>query len=339
MKHVLTLALGCVLVVGAASASESVYVLDEDSAIASGAVCGQSQYWPQNYGKYYATCQRNGSVPSTGSILRLRTPGSLDPTGGGTAGTSGTVWRAYARWTTGNNRCANVRIEVRRNNGATFVASTIRDFRTEVNSHNWIPIATFTAVPGQNYEVTYYANEAIGAAGTGIGCYMTPDGAMFVKESFDGTDIENSSLFDTDIGDEPGLDWAEAGEINLSSVGYCDNPSWTNLTSVTLTAPTSGYVLVEATGIASNTVASGQYSRVGIDDSSTGKSIDSYAPIFENVSDETASYENERRYAIRNVYSVGAGSHTYYLKGCKSEFAGGRILWGDFTGIFFPTRY
>jgi hypothetical protein len=228
----------------------------------------------------------------------------------------------YASWSDGPGRPTNARYRIDFDGNGTFDTSvTVNQTK---NGGEWRRLTCSSAgSPGDRpkVEVSNY--------GVATDKFVVADGIRITRE-----DVDRNGLID-----EPGLDWAEKGEVNLSSVGQCDNPSWTNLTSVTITAPASGYVLVEAAGIASNTVASGQYSRVGIDDSSTGKSVESLAPIFEKISAETASYENEGRYAIRNVYTASAGSHTYYLKGCKSEFAGGRILWDDFTAIFFPTRY
>ena len=252
-------------------------------------------------------------------------------------------YEVYVRWSVAPNREESAVYFVFERLGATLPDCTCSKNQT-VDGGAWNYCCTATVPAGQYPWVRLgnentNTNEVVVADGVRF-VRTTKDGGDILNGSLTGSDVSNGSLYDADIGDEPGLDWAGKGEINLTSVGDCGNPSWTNLTSVTITAPTSGYILVEAAGIASNTVASGQYSRVAIDDSSTGKAVESYAPIFEKVSDETTNYVNEGRYAIRNVYyESSAGTHTYYLKGCKSEFAGGRILWDDFTAIFFPTKY
>jgi hypothetical protein len=228
----------------------------------------------------------------------------------------------YASWSDGPGRPTNARYRIDYEGDGTFDASVTVD-QTK-NGGEWRRLTCSSAgSPGQRPRVE------VSNFGVAADKWVVADGIRITREDVDRTGVI----------DEPGIDWANRGEVNLSSVGQCDNPSWTNLASVTITAPTNGYVLVEAAGIATNTFASGQYSRVGIDDSSTGKNVDSFAPVFEKTAAETASYVNEGRYAIRNVYTASAGSHTYYLKGCRSEFAGGRILWDDFTAIFFPTRY
>jgi len=228
----------------------------------------------------------------------------------------------YASWSDGPGRPTNARYRIDYQGDGTFDKSvTVNQTK---NGGEWRLLACSSAGSAGDRPKVEVSNYGVAS-----NKFVVADGIRITRQ-----DVDRNEVID-----EPGLDWAEKGEVNLSSVGECGNPNWTNLRSVTITAPASGYVLVEAAGIVSNTVASGQYSRVGIDDSSTGKSVESLAPIMEKVADETTSYENEGRYAIRNVYTVSAGSHTYYLKGCRSEFAGGRILWDDFTAIFFSTRY
>jgi hypothetical protein len=162
----------------------------------------------------------------------------------------------------------------------------------------------------------------------------------FVRVTKDGGDIANNSLRDYHIGDEPGLDWSGATERNIATQVTSNCSYLTNLATVTITAPTSGYVFVHANGIAELSTTD-RWVRVGIDDVSGGGSFDSYAPFLENCSAEVnaGSYEDERRYTVSNVYYVSSGSNTFYLKACKESGATGRIMWDDFVAIFFPTRY
>ena len=334
----------CLLTASLVSA-ESVWILDEDSAVASGPPCGQSDFFPQNYGRFYATCQRNGSVLNTGPVLRLRTPGALDSSGGGSSSTSGTVWRAYARWASGFNRCSNVRVEVRRNNGASLVLTRTYDFIPDVNSHNWIPMGTFTAVPGQNYEITYYANNAIGGAGTGIGCFTTPDGAMFVKETFDGTDISN--LESTDVIDEAGLEFANAGTKTVQTapaVNTCGLYTVLTQMSVAVPAsPTTSYVQCIATGETDLDSDDGRIV-VGIDDAG-GTAVPDRSRNLEVNTDEFTSgnWESFKQWAVQNVYSVSASNFTtfrnFYLKACREATnTNGVIVWDPFVCTVLPTR-
>jgi hypothetical protein len=312
-KTLVSVVMGTVLGV-ASLPSHALLLVEMDNADTVASVSGDWIISTKNllyYGDNYFAAQGVGGA-------QTRTVTYRSPTGYENDGTH----CFYASWSDGPGRPTNTRYRIDFDGNGTFDTSVTVD-QTE-NGGEWRRLTCSSAGSPGDRPIVEVSN-----FGVATNKFVVADGVRITRE-----DVDRNGVID-----EPGLDWAGKGEVNLSSVGQCNNPSWTNLTSVTITAPTSGYVLVEAAGIASNTFASGQYSRVGIDDSSTGKSVESLAPIFENISAETANYENERRYAIRNVYSVSAGSHSYYLKGCKSEFAGGRILWDDFTAIFFPTRY
>jgi hypothetical protein len=262
------------------------------------------------YGDNYRPARGSGSSAITATATFR--PGSLDTE-------VDCTYSVYARWAVDPNRCTAARYEIY--DGSNLIAT--RTANQRVNGGAWQRLGTFRFTPGNIPSVRL----------TNAGCpsnnFVIADAVRWVQEDQD----RNS------IVDEPGLDWAGRGSRSLSTVATCDSVNWTNLATVTITAPRNGWVLVEASGIALNTVASGQYSRVGIDDLSTGKAIDSLAPFFENSAGVTGSFENERRFAVRKVYSVAQGSRSFYLKGCKSEFAGGNLQWDDFTAIYFPTRY
>lgn len=227
-------------------------------------------------------------------------------------------YSVYARWAVDPNRCTTARYRIY--DGATLRGTVTRDLTA--NGGAWRRLGTYRFTPNSTPSVI------VDNAGCPVSKFIIADGIRWVQE-----DVDRNAIVD-----EPGIEWAESGSVTNAGVGECGNPSWQVLRTITLSIPRSGFVLVQASGIVVNTL-SGQYFRVGIDNSSTGKLIDSLAPYMENESDETGVWENEDRYAISNVYTVSAGTYSYYLKGCRSEFAAGNIQWGDFTAIYFPTRY
>ncbi|WP_457669794.1 hypothetical protein [Thiolapillus sp.] len=133
----------------------------------------------------------------------------------------------------------------------------------------------------------------------------------------------------------PGIEFSSAGQHSWSGIAQCT--SYTDLTQVTVSAPTSGYILVQASGTSKNTTGGGTYWRVCLDDASGGNTCDGYSWIIEPPS--TTNFKNEKSWSLQNVYIVGAGNKTIYLKACHSEFAGGDIMWNRVVATFFPTRY
>ncbi len=163
----------------------------------------------------------------------------------------------------------------------------------------------------------------------------TITGADILNSTITGSDIASSSIYDYDIADEPGFDYTSWGSHTYVGISECG--SYSNLTSVTLTAPTSGYIVVQANGAANSSVA-GHAWRVCLDDASGGTTCDGYSWILEPAN--TNYYENEKSWSLQNVYYVSsAGSKTIYLKACRSEFANGTIMWNPVVATFYPTRY
>lgn len=337
----------CVLSMNA-GATPNVVFLDQDQGpgqtnpviqFPNSAAWTESDFFPQAYGPTYSFDRRDGS--SGGPYLAVRTNGALDPFAGPTGG--GTTFDVYGRWSQGNGRCSNVRIEVRRNNGASLVLSTTRDMRPEEAGFNWQFLGTVSAVPGQNYEVRYYANNTISSTipGSQIGCVVSPDGAMFVKRTFDGSDIFNLNALD--IIDEAGVDFSSAGSRSLSSpaVNVCN--SYTQLTSIIVSVPASSgnsYVVCSAAGEVDHNVLNNLV-RVGIDavPNTTDATIPDRSRVLEPIS--INSEEDRTPWAVQNVYtfSSAGGSQRYALKACRqATTTTGSIIWDPLVCEVFPTR-
>lgn len=328
-----------------AGAFQNVFILDQDTGIQlpNAAAWTESDFFPQAYGPNYSFDRRDGSAG--GPTLTIRTPGALDPIGGGTAGTSGTVWDVYGRWSQGSGRCSNVRIEVRRNNGASLVLSATRDMRPTAAGLNWEYLGGFTAVVGQNYEVRYYANNTIvsGVPSTAIGCVVSPDGAMFVKRTFDGSDISN--LNNADIIDEAGLEDGTAGSNSLGGATIANCASYTTLRSISVTVPASSntsYVFCQAAGDIDFDTADAEV-RVGIDGPDAGNVPERQRLLgIEGVNLGSNDETDRKAWAVQNVYTVSSAgaTQTYSLVGCKDEIDTvdpGTLTWDPFVCLVIPT--
>ena len=148
-------------------------------------------------------------------------------------------------------------------------------------------------------------------------------------------DIAGNTILDWSIADEPGIDYTSLGSHSYVGISQCN--TYTNLTSVTVSAPTSGYIVVQASGTAKNSIANNIW-RVCLADASGGTTCDGWSWILEPAN--TNTYENEKSYSLQYVYYVSsAGSKTVYLKACRSEFANGEVLWNPVLATFYPTRY
>jgi len=185
-------------------------------------------------------------------------------------------------------------------------------------------------------------NSTITGADIATGAVASVD---IADNSVSGTDILNGTITDTDIAgntildwsivDEPGIDYTSLGSHSYVGISQCN--TYTNLTWVTISAPTSGYIVVQASGTAKNSIANHIW-RVCLDDASGGTTCDGWSWILEPAN--TNTYENEKSWSLQNVYYVsGAGSKTIYVKACRSEFANGEVLWNPVVATFYPTRY
>lgn len=163
------------------------------------------------------------------------------------------------------------------------------------------------------------------------------DGGDIVNSSITGADIASSSIFDIDIGDEPGLDWTGKSSRALPISTNCS--AATNLAAFTLTAPTSGFVHLNASGTYKANLTD-RWVRLCLSDVSSGSmnTCDSMINYYLEAA-QGGNFEGYLRFALNDTLNVGTGSKVYYLKGCQEPGATGNIVWNDFTGIFVPTRY
>ncbi|MCP8323165.1 MAG: hypothetical protein L6N96_03180 [Candidatus Methylarchaceae archaeon HK02M2] len=277
-------------------------------------------YYGDNY--RYAVCNGNdsdaGAVTANASFNSNSIGILPDITG---------RYAVYVRWVTHPNRTNSARYRIYRGNTSTLVGSCT--LNQEQRGGEWVfcdNVQLSSSVPaivevGNNCEL----NQIVVA-----------DAVRFVRITKDGDDIYGNTLTALHILDEPGIEYVALGSKIVSTISSVCS-SLTDLASISLTAPTSGYIHVQASGIYNPGTAS-KWVRVGIDDASGGSTFDNLAPYLE--SDVIGVYYDEKSFSLNIVYNVSAGTKTYYLKACREDTSTTGTLWWDyFTATFYPTRY
>lgn len=235
-------------------------------------------------------------------------------------------YAVYARWSSHSNRNNQARYKIY--DGTTLRATRFVDQRSD--GCNWRYLATVKLTSGHKGKVVLDPYNASSNEAT------IADAVRFVRITKDGYDIADNSIYDWDIADEPGIDYASKSSKSVSTISTNCN-SLTNLATTAITIPTPGYVWVYADGIYVPS-QSNKWLRIGIDNASGGNSFDSLAPFLESPNNSV--YARERRFAVNKVYYFGSsGKKYFYLKACRENGADGTIMWDDFVTMFFPTRY
>lgn len=156
-----------------------------------------------------------------------------------------------------------------------------------------------------------------------------------------------SSVSASNIQDEPGLDFASSFSttINGSTPGmtYCaSTPAYYTLSTVSITAPVSGYVVVAVSGLACTHTAN-EYMYLALSNTSGGGVLTFDGNNYITISSPTAracGIGQESSYAFQNVYQVSAGTTNYYLKAClEASTTSANVSAHNMTAIFYPTRY
>ncbi len=159
--------------------------------------------------------------------------------------------------------------------------------------------------------------------------------------SISGSNVINSSLTRSDIADEPGLSYAQTGDGNtlvlLTTTGKA-------LTSVTINAPTSGYVLLTGTLLAFITHTNGTLDNVIFKLSKTSGDVDTpdFATALIRIPNEWPS--SSQYYCqlvnLTHMFPVSSGNTTFYLNGYETFNTGNnRILAPRIMAVFVPSSY
>ena len=177
--------------------------------------------------------------------------------------------------------------------------------------------------------VTVSQNDPGGRLGVGT---SAPSGRLHVVDAAGGDGsvvLPNDSIGSVEL-------LAEAGAANAvlpSSKDFKGPGGWLEIDSVTIDAPTSGYVLLFVS--LHNTVPPTSTNQYALSTSSTG-------PTFGQV------YSAPTNYGASSIFNnltfhaaepVGAGSTTFYLIGSQTTSKTGTLVWSTVTALFVPTAY
>jgi hypothetical protein len=151
--------------------------------------------------------------------------------------------------------------------------------------------------------------------------------------------LPDSSITAPEIKDEPGIAATVSGAFQtLASTTMQD------LATLTLRAPTAGYVVVEATcyGLTHGTTGR-NIGVVQIDKTTGGDAVAPYFNSFGLVGYTSTNAANSFPIAVKRVYFESAGSHTYLLEGAQAAVNGlgavTRVTNIIMTATFYPTAY
>ncbi|RME19312.1 MAG: hypothetical protein D6800_14435, partial [Candidatus Zixiibacteriota bacterium] len=147
----------------------------------------------------------------------------------------------------------------------------------------------------------------------------------------------NDAISNSEILDEPGVAEVYNHVTEITSIA-----SDSVIDSITITVPTSGYVVIQATGIFDihfSGTTSNPWTRASLGRFPNSIDYDNIAAWQIPTSTPGQYFEN---FAITLTDTVSAGSQTYYLNGTKG--VGSTILTVDLlhthlTAMFFPTAY
>jgi hypothetical protein len=146
-----------------------------------------------------------------------------------------------------------------------------------------------------------------------------------LDETLGGSDIRNGSLLAADLGDEAGADFASGDQnVTLGATAI--------VRSVSITAPSAGVVIVNASGVA-NIIPSGGISLASTCSITTGSALDS-AHIISWTQAGSQPYKTPL--AATRGFSVAPGTTDFNLV-CRG--AGDKLEDTSLTALFVPTRY
>jgi hypothetical protein len=214
-------------------------------------------------------------------------------------------YSVYARWTTDSNRCTTAVHQIY--DGATLIATV--PVNQQINGGAWRRLGTYTFTANQ------YPRVVVTNANCATNRYVVADGIRWVQE-----DQNKDSIID------------EAGVEEASG-----NQSFTLTTTdavvrtISVTAPTAGYVLVNASGYWDASSA-GFVPRCSI---TTGAAVDFSYLMIGSLDSSTTNY---MPFAGTRGFTVTAGTTTFNLV-CNTFAGTGTVGDSSLNGIFTPTRY
>jgi hypothetical protein len=153
------------------------------------------------------------------------------------------------------------------------------------------------------------------------------------NNSISSAQIIDGTITNSDIMDEPGVDWVEStSPISVpTSAGV--------ISSITIDAPKSGYVIVTASGFVNWLINSTSTGTINLNLSTIGGDTD---VLYQCIGISGVSTNEYYRFpfSITRVFSVSAGSNTFYFNAHHFWVVGQAWVHNhSVVGIYVPTRY
>ncbi len=159
-------------------------------------------------------------------------------------------------------------------------------------------------------------------------------GANIAANSISLSHLQNSSFTANELLDEPGV-------AQVTGASFLTVPSLTTVSSLTITAPASGYVMALASFEMKVDHIFGAASQAIVGLSNTSSSL----PSDQNKNVDIPSSANTGRFisivSLQRIFFVNAGANTFYLLGRKTTSSS--PIWSTFdvtfSLVYYPTAY
>lgn len=214
---------------------------------------------------------------------------------------------------------------------ANLFDGTTRYLEIMVRNETLSPRQPILSVP-----YAFRSGMAAGVPPGSIGSTEIANGSIasvdLAANSVGSTQVTDGSLTATDLQNEPGITSTTSNRsIDLAPVD-------STVASITLNAPSAGYIVVVATGLFNfnHSLGTKDIGRVSI---SSSNSLDFYylCNVTKAANDEIDA-DTPMPFSVTRIQAVGAGAQTFNL--VADSFSGQPfILRYQLTGMFFPTSY
>jgi hypothetical protein len=145
--------------------------------------------------------------------------------------------------------------------------------------------------------------------------------------------IQDESILAADIADEPGVNWGDSTNAIVIPVTSGE------LSSISLDAPQTGYVIVTVSGFVNWHVTSSGVGIIHLTVSETSGNTD--APVQTiGINGITSAEYYRYPFSITRVFSVSAGTNTFYFNGYHALVIGQAWVHNHtLVALFVPSRY
>ena len=143
-----------------------------------------------------------------------------------------------------------------------------------------------------------------------------------------------SAIHSTEILNEPGISWGTSNPVITLTTAMTD------IETVSITIPSSGYVLVQGhSNIRISGSTSGNYGYVQIDEYSGGTPTTPYYSMV-GMSSYPSIGHHYYSVSVQRIYFKTAGTHTFRLEGSKPDLTHDIVAYrATVTALYFPSDY